>query len=132
MKFPINTYQVKGNIRGKCQLNVITSLICFLFFFKWRIPFSHVLRLFRDSFIFGEATYSHFFRVTTLTQQLISRSSYFFRTAPFLRSFFRTVISLQQLFFRNSYFFRVKLQVISHLFRIDISLGKLLFRATTF
>ena len=75
------------------------------FFFKQRFPFSHMLRPFQDSFVFGEATSSHFFSVTTSTQQLLLRSSYFFRTTAFLRSsFFRTVTFSQQLFFQNSYF----------------------------
>ena len=67
-----------------------------------------MLRLFQGNFIFGEATFLHFFRVTTSAQQLHLRSSYFFRAAAFF-SFFRTVTFLQQLFFQNSFFFRVKI-----------------------
>ena len=70
-------------------------------------------RFFQDSFIFGETISSHFFRVTTSTQQLLFRSSYFFSAVPFLRrSFFRTVTYLQQSFFseylllENRWFFR--------------------------
>ena len=63
------------------------------------------LATFQDSFIFGEATSSHFFRVTASTQQLLFRGSYFLRAAAFLRS--SVVISLQQLFFQNTCFLRV-------------------------
>ena len=80
-----------------------------------------MLRLFQDNFIFGEATSSHFFRVTTLTQQLHFRSTYFFRTATFL-SFFRAVTFSQQLFFQNSFFFRAKILQNSHFLRIRSSL----------
>ena len=62
-----------------------------------------MLPLFQDNFILGEATSSHFFRVTTSTQQLLFRSSYFFRTAAFL-SFLRKVTFSQELFFQNSFF----------------------------
>ena len=58
-----------------------------------------MLPLFQDNFILGEATSSHFFRVTTSTQQLLFRCSYFFRTAAF------SPFSEQSLF-RRSYFFR--------------------------
>ena len=95
------------NLSGKSfQLHVITSLICFVFlfcyffFFKQRFPFSHVLRLFQDNFAFGEATFSHFFRVTISTQQLHFRSTYFFRAAAVF-SFFKTAT------FSSSYFFRI-------------------------
>ena len=61
-----------------------------------------MLRRFQDSFIFGEATSSHFFRVSS-TQKLLFGSSYFFRAATFLRSsFFRTVTFSQQLVFSES------------------------------
>ena len=48
------------------------------------------MQLFQDRFVFGEATSSRFFssRVITLRQQLLSQSSYFFRTAAFLRNSF--------------------------------------------
>ena len=90
------------------------------------------MRLFQDSFIFGEAPSSHFFSVTASTQQLLFRSSCFFRESRFLKSsFFRTVTSWQQLFFQNSYFFRAKLLPSNHL-RIGSSLGYLLFGTATF
>ena len=49
--------------------------------------------IFSDSFIFGKATSSHFFRVTffKLPQELLFQTSSFFRAAFFLRSFFGTV-----------------------------------------
>ena len=86
------------------QSNIIISLIWHFFSnsdFLSRI----CCDLFTTSFVFAEATSSHFFSVTTSTQQLLLRSSYFFRTTAFLRSsFFRTVTFSQQLFFQNSYF----------------------------
>ena len=92
-----------------------------------------MLRLFQDSFISREATSSHFFRVTILTQQLLFRSSYFFRVAEFLRSsFFRTVTSSQQLFFQKNYFFKVKLLPSRHFLRTGNSLGQLRFRTSIF
>ena len=54
-----------------------------------------MLPLFQDNFLLGEATSSHFFRVTTSTQQLLFWDSYFFRTAAFF-PFFRTVTFLQE------------------------------------
>ena len=101
-------------------------------FFKWLFPFSHMLLLFEDSFVFGEATSSQFFRLTTLTQQLLFRSSYFFKAAAFFRSsFFRTFSILQQLFFQNNYLFRAKLLPSNQFLRIKSSLGQLLFETAT-
>ena len=74
------------------------------FFFKQRFLPSHMLPLFQDNFIQGEATSSHFFRVTVSTQQLLFWGCYFFRTAAVF-SFFRTVTFSQELFFQNSFFF---------------------------
>ena len=62
-----------------------------------------MLPLFLDNFILIEATSSHFCRVTTSTQQLLFRGSYFFRTAAVL-SFFTFS---EQSFFRRSYFFKI-------------------------
>ena len=90
-----------------------------------------MLPLFQDSFILGEATSSHFFRVTTSTQQSLFRSSYFFRTAAFF-SFFRTVTFSQELFSQKSFFFRAKLLQSSHFFRIGSSLQQLLFVTAIF
>ena len=87
-----------------------------------------MLRLFQDNFIFGEATFSHFFRVTTSTQQLHFRSRYFFRAAAFF-SFFRTATFSEQLFFQNSFFFRTKILQSSHFLRMRSSLWQLLFSA---
>ena len=85
-----------------------------------------MLPLFQDNFILGEATSSHFFRVTTSTQQLLFRGSYFFRTAAVF-SFFRTVTFSQELFFQNSFFFGAKILQSSHFLRIQSSLQQLLF-----
>ena len=93
-------------------------------------PFSHMLRLFQDSFIFREATSSHFISVTTSAH---FPSNNFFRAAAFLRSsFFRTATSSQQLLFQNTYFFRAKLLPSSYLLIKESSLGQLVFGTATF
>ena len=84
-----------------------------------------MLQLFQDNFILVEAT-SHFFRVTTSTQQLLFRGSYFFRTAAFF-PFFRTVTFSQELFFQKSFFFGAKILQSSHFLRIKSFLRQLLF-----
>ena len=124
----MNTYKGEGTSWG--TLNVIASLIWFLFL-KKRFPFSHMLPLFQDNFILVEATSSHFFRVTTSTQQLLFRGSYFFRTAAVF-SFFRTVTFSQELFFQNSFFFGGEILQSSHFLRIESSLRQLLFGAAIF
>ena len=95
--FCLNTYHGKGVSRGKYLLfNIITSLIWN--FFQMAISILATQWLFQDSFIFGETTSSYFFRVTTSIQQLLFRSSYFFRSPTFFNlgaSFFRTVTSPQ-------------------------------------
>ena len=101
-----------------------------IFFFKWRFPVSHTLLLFQDSFIFGEATSSNFFRVT---QHLLFWSGYVYKAAAFYRSsFFRTITSSQQLFFRIATSLRTKLLLTSHFLRKESSLGQLLFGTATF
>ena len=85
-----------------------------------------MLQLLR-TLIFGEATSSHFLRVTTSTQQLNFRSRYFFRAAAFF-SYFRTVTFSQQLFFQNSFFLRANI----HFLRIRTSLWQLLFGKAVF
>ena len=95
-------------------------------------PFSHKFsRLFQDSFVFGEATSSHFFRVTTSTQQLLSRNSYFFRTAA-LGAPLPEQSLFSQLFFQNSFFFRAKLLQSKHFLRIESYLGQLIFEIAIF
>ena len=89
-----------------------------------------MLPLFQDKFILGEATSSHFFRVTSSTQHLLFRDSYFFRTAAFF-SFFRTATFSQELFFQNSFFVGVKHLQGRHFLRIRSSLRQLLFGAAT-
>ena len=90
-----------------------------------------MLPLFQDKFIFVEATSSHFFRVTTLTQQVLFWGSCFFRTAAVF-SFFRTVAFSQELFFQNSFIFEAKILQSSHFLRIESSLRQLLFRTAIF
>ena len=90
-----------------------------------------MLPLFQENFILGEATSSHFFRVSTATQQLLFRGSYFFITAAFF-FFFRTVNFSQELFFQNSFFFGAKLLQSSHFLRIGRSLRQLLFGTVVF
>ena len=70
-------------------------------------PVLHISRLFQDSFIFGEASPSNFFRVTVSTQQSLFWSSYFFSVAAFLKgSVFERFISSNQLFFAAYLIFR--------------------------
>ena len=90
-----------------------------------------MLPLFQDNFIFGEATSSHFFRVTTSRQQLLFWDSYFFRTAAFF-SFFRTVTFSQGLFFQSSFFIGAKLLQSMHFLRIRGSLRQLLFETAIY
>ena len=90
-----------------------------------------MLPLFQDNFILVEATSSHFFRVTTSTQQLLFRGSYLFRTAAVF-SFFRTFTFSQELFFQNSFFFGAKILQSSHFLRIGDSLRQLLFGTAFF
>ena len=92
-----------------------------------------MLRDFQDNFILEETTSSKFSWVTTSTQQLLVRSSHFFRAATFLRSsFFRTVTSSKQLFYQNSNFFRPKDTPIRDFLRIRNSSGQLPFGTTAF
>ena len=113
-----------GKIKGNRQSNLVS-------FFKQRFPLAYMLPLFQDNFILVEATSSHFFRVTTSTQQLLFRGSYFFRTAAVF-SFFRTVTFSQELFFQNSFFFGAKILQSSHFLRIGGSLQQLLFGTAIF
>ena len=59
----------------------------------------------------------------TLTQQLLSQSSYFFRTAAYLRSAFFKIITFPQLLFQNNFFFRVNLLQSSHFLRTEVLQG---------
>ena len=88
---------------------------------------------FSGQLYFWRSYSSHFFRVTTSTQQLLFWSSYFFRASDFWRSsIFRTVTSLQQLFFQNSYLLRAKLLPSNHQLRTASSLGQLIVGRATF
>ena len=75
-----------GNLSGKTIL-IKRNLWFVLGFFFSNGAFLSV-RLFQNSFIFGEASSSHFFRATTSAQQLPFRSSYSSELLLFLRSFF--------------------------------------------
>ena len=85
-----------------------------------------MLPLLQDNFILGEATSSHFFRISTSAQQLLFQDSCFFQTTAFF-PFFRTVTFLQELSFQNSFFFGAKLLESRHFLRIKSALPKLLF-----
>ena len=97
-----------------------------------------MLRLFQDSFIFGKATPSHLFRITSSTQQLLFgtatfwadklfriKDSFIFGEATFSH-LFRVTSLTQQLLFGTATFLAEKL------FRIQISAAKLLFRSRYF
>ena len=101
IRFPMNTCQGEGTSLG------------FGIFFQMVISLPHMLRIFQNSFIFGEAAYSHFFWVTNSTQQLLFRSSCFFWGAPFSE---QSLFS-KQLSFQNSYFSRAKLLPSRHFLR---------------
>ena len=101
IRFPMNTYQGEGTSLG------------FGIFFQMVISLPHMLPIFQNSFIFGEATYSHFFWVTNSTQQLLFRSSCFFWGTPFSE---QSLFS-KQLSFQNSYFSRAKLLPSRHFLR---------------
>ena len=90
-----------------------------------------MLPLFQDNSILVEATSSHFFRVTSSTQQLLFWGSYFFRTAAVF-SFFRTVTFSQELIFQNSFFFGARILQSSHFLRTGSSLRQLLFGTAIF
>ena len=91
-----------------------------------------MLRFFQDSFIFVEATSSHFFRVTISTQQFLSQNINFFTTA----AFFEGASFSEQSFFRSYFFriafFRAKILQSSHSLRIGSYLGPLLFGTSIF
>ena len=71
--------------------------------------------------------FSHFFRVTTSTQQLLSWSSYFFRPAAFLRSSSSRTVTFSQLLFQISFFSRATILQSKHFLRIGSSLLMKLF-----
>ena len=84
--------------------------------------------IFQDNFLYGDATSSHIFRVTTSTQQLHFRRSYFFQSSCFFL-LFQSNHFLAELFFQNSFFFRANI----HFLRIKISsLWQLIFGTTNF
>ena len=103
MRFPINTYKGEEPLEEiiPTKRNRQFNLVFSSFFFKWRFHFQHILRLFQDSFIFREATSSHFFNyidtTVTLSEHLFLQSSCFFLRS----SVFERVISSQHLFFQN-------------------------------
>ena len=101
-----------------------------------------MLQLFPESFIFGEATSSHFFRETISTQQLFYRNSCFFRTTAFEQSFFRSYFfkiasfqsknSSEQTFLENRKLFRAVTFRNNYLFGGGIVQNKDIYRRATF
>ena len=98
-------------------------------FFQTAIFLLAYVSTFTERLYVVEAAFPHFFRITTSTQQLLFRGSYFCRAAAVF-SFFRTVTFLQELFFQNSFFFGAKILQSSHFLRIGSSLRHLLFGTT--
>ena len=90
--------------------------------------------LFQDSFILGECSTSHFFRVTTSTQKFLFRSSYFFRGATFFEELLFSEKSplRNNHYFQNNYFLRAKHLPRRYFLRIGSSLGQVLFGTPTF
>ena len=87
------------------------------FFLSSDFPCRKCCHFFR-TISFWEKLLPHtYFRVTTSTQQLHFRGSYFLRTAAFF-SFFRTVTFSRELFSQNSFFFGAKLLQSKHFLRI--------------
>ena len=90
--------------------------------------------IFSDSFIFGKATSSHFFRVIffKVAQESYFWSSSFFKAAAFFGEvLFQNSHFFSAFFFQNSYFFRVKLLPSNHILRIGNSLVQLRFGTAT-
>ena len=110
IRFPMNTYQGEGTSLG------------FGIFFQMVISLPHMLRIFQNSFIFGEATYSHFFWVTNSTQQLLFQSSCFFEELLFQNSHF----------FRSSYLFRTVTFPERNFYQAGTFWEEKVFRAVTF
>ena len=105
MRFLMDTYKGERTSWGK--LSVAACLIWFLFF-NQRFPFSHMLPLFQENFIFVKATSSHFFRVTTSRQVLFSlfQNSHFFAGVIFSEQLlFRSENSTEQPLLENRRFF---------------------------
>ena len=87
-------------------------------FFQIAISLLVYVATFSGQLYFGETTYSHFFRVTTSTQQLLFQGSYFFRTAavspfsgqsPFRRSCFFRITSFSEELVFSEKLFRIKI-----------------------
>ena len=85
--------------------------------------------IYSDSFIFGKATSSHFFRIAffKVSQELLFLSSFSSEQLPFQRSSFFRTVTFSQHISQNSYFFRVKLLSRNHTLRIGNSLVQLPF-----
>ena len=91
---------------------------------KHNFPYRMCSNFLWDSFTFGEATSSHFLRVTTSTQQLLFQRNYFFWRAPFQEQ----SLLRGSYFFQKSYFFRARLLLSSQFLKIGSSLGQSLCR----
>ena len=90
--------------------------------------------IFSDSFIFGKATSSQFLRVTffKVSQELLFRSSSFFRADAFFEELlFQTVTFFQHFFPQNIYLLRAKLLPKNQTLRTGNSLMQLPFRTAT-
>ena len=115
MRFPMNIYQ-GGGTSGKIISIKRNHQPNFGFFSNGDFPSRICWDFFRTALFLEKLL------LRTSTQQLLFRSSYFFRADAF---FFRRINSSQQLFFPNSYFYRAKLIPSSHFLRIGSSLEQL-------
>ena len=98
------------------------------------ISFLAYVAIFSDSFIFGKATSSQFLRVTffKVSQELLFRSSSFFRADAFFEELlFQTVTFFQHFFPQNIYLLRAKLLPKNQTLRTGNSLMQLPFRTAT-
>ena len=127
MIFPMNTYKGEGTSWRK--LNVITSLIWFLFF-NSNFPFAYVAT-FSGQLYFGRSYFFTLFQSNYFDTTVTFSGQLFFRTAAFF-PFFRTVTFSQELFFQNSFFFGAKILQHSHFLRIGSSLRQLFFSEKLF
>ena len=141
MRFPTNIYLGER----ASTLNIISTKR------KRYFPYRICSNFFQDNLIFGEATSSHFFRVTTSTnsyffgatissEQLLFLRSYFSRTIPSLRQLlfseqlpFQSKTSTEQPVLENNQFFRtVTLCRNSYFFMKELVQNKDIYRIVTF
>ena len=119
MRFPTNTYLCERIFRRKQfqpNVNAISLIV-------------YVVTSFRTALFLKMLLLHIFFRVSTSTQQLLFRSSYFVKSSYLFQGIpFPEQSPLRVSYFvQNSYFFRVKLVPSSQFLRLFSSFGQLIF-----